>query len=87
MPERVRGASAVYRQIIIRQIIQEMQGKISPCREMAELLKERSVEASYATISTDYKALGLKTKRIHQREAKTNARERQKDLQLNHLQG
>jgi hypothetical protein len=74
---RARGAAAQERQGAILQIVKEHGGRVQPCRKMVGHLEQRGINAGHVTISQDYRVLGLKTERIHEREAKAAAMQRQ----------
>ena len=77
-----RGAEAQQRRETIAALVRERAGTVPNCRAMVDLLAAKGVQAGYVTISQDYTALGLKTKRTHQREEKVRALGKQTDLPL-----
>jgi hypothetical protein len=74
----VRGTAPKQRHLAILEIVNEMDGKVPPCRQMVGLLAERGIYAGHVSIAADYRRLQLKTERIHQKEAKSDAARRQR---------
>ena len=68
-------------------LVRERDGSVPDCRTMVGLLAERGMQVGHVTVSLDYKALELKTARIHQREAKASELGKQRNLCLSDLGG